>query len=160
MHGHWGVKFPGSSSGSPTEDCELLTATFLSSQHFSPRMSLKTDALPQHFPHFAAWYGQTPSFLSWADPLAPLPSCMDEWRTWYYGIGSALHVWRMKHANTDLRQVVAESTEQLMLCIKMRNMSAHERPMAMRERHVLRFPKVNDVWTYRQPPPMPAQVLM
>uniref|UniRef100_A0A7S2HIR9 Uncharacterized protein n=1 Tax=Alexandrium andersonii TaxID=327968 RepID=A0A7S2HIR9_9DINO len=115
-------------------------------------MTTRTPAVPDDFPHFAAWYGQVPGFeharvrhkdFNCKDQVFHLRQLVD---ARYY-----LH-WHYSDAGTYGTRAYFKAMEDWLRCRRIRKMEPADRPRALRE-WFLEKHQVNLIWEYRTPPP-------
>mmetsp|Transcript_58878 Transcript_58878/g.166081 ORF Transcript_58878/g.166081 Transcript_58878/m.166081 type:complete len:124 (+) Transcript_58878:85-456(+) len=114
-------------------------------------MSTRTPAVPDDFPHFEAWYGQTPNFeharfrgreFHCREQVFRLRQLVD---ARYY-----MH-WHYSDSGSYGSTAYFEALEDWMRCRRIRKIDATERPNALRLWFTERN-KVNTIWEYRDAP--------
>lgn len=113
---------------------------------------IRTNAIPDDFPHIMAWFGLTPSFEYVKDRKAF--HCRDEWFKFrqlmdmrYY----ANFVYT-EHENYNLKTVM-KRIEDISVCRRIRKIGNDEdRRVAYQNWFDNRRTVLNDVWEYRDPP--------
>uniref|UniRef100_A0A7S3UL35 Uncharacterized protein n=1 Tax=Oxyrrhis marina TaxID=2969 RepID=A0A7S3UL35_OXYMA len=117
-------------------------------------MSTRTAALPHDFPHFAAWYGQLPSFQQLSHP--DFANCRSERFRLRQLVDARyfLHSHYADHKNALTKATIKTAFEDWMMCRRITSLPADERPKAHKEwyKHKLERVAVNDVWEYRPLP--------
>eukprot|EP00419_Tripos_fusus_P020225 CAMPEP_0172749040 /NCGR_PEP_ID=MMETSP1074-20121228/146423_1 /TAXON_ID=2916 /ORGANISM="Ceratium fusus, Strain PA161109" /LENGTH=124 /DNA_ID=CAMNT_0013580897 /DNA_START=29 /DNA_END=400 /DNA_ORIENTATION=- len=116
-------------------------------------MSTRTPAVPDDFPHFVAWYGQTPSFehakvrgkdFNCKDQVFHIRQLVD---ARYY-----LH-WHYSDADSYGVGSYFQAAEDWLRCRRIRKMVPADRPQALQEWFREKHASPNTVWEYRRPPP-------
>merc|ERR1711897_130375 len=114
-------------------------------------MSTRTPAVADDFPHFAAWYGRTPTF-DYARIRAKDFNCRDQlFKIRQLIDGRTYGNWQYSDAESYGSSAYFQAIEDWMRCRRIGKLDPPERPQKLRE-WFEETNKVNHMWTYRQPP--------
>lgn len=114
--------------------------------------TIRTNAIPDDFPHLLAWFGLVPSFDFVKDRKAF--HCRDEWFKLRQLVDMRYYANFVytEHENYNL-QLIMRRVEDVSVCRKIRKIANDDkRRQASQNWYVKRRPQVNDVWEYRDPP--------
>ena len=115
-------------------------------------MLLRTNAIPDDFPHLPAWFGLTPSFAFVMD--AKHFHCRDEWVKLRQVVDMRYYANFVytEHENYNLN-LIMRRIEDVSVCRKIGKIGNDQ---ARQEAYIKWFqkrrPPINDVWEYRGPP--------
>lgn len=115
-------------------------------------MLIRTNAIPDDFPHLLAWFGQVPKFSFVADAKAF--HCRDEWFKLRQVVDMRYYANFVytEHENYTVKMIM-KRIEDVSVCRKIKRIANdQDRIDAYTSWYVKRRPPVNDVWTYRDPP--------
>merc|ERR1719401_1418576 len=110
-------------------------------------MTTRTPAVPDDFPHFLAWYGQTPGFeharvrsrdFQCKDHVFHMRQLVD---ARYY-----LH-WHYADAGSYGPSAYFKAAEDWLRCRRIKKMDPDDRPHALKEWFLEKYPR-NDIWEY------------
>jgi hypothetical protein len=114
--------------------------------------TIRTNAIPDDFPHLLAWFGKTPSFEFVKDQKKF--HCRDEWFKFRQLVDMRYYANFVytEHDNYNL-QTIMKRIEDISVCRKIRKMGDDEE---RRKAYTAWFEKrrntANDVWEYKTPP--------
>lgn len=124
-------------------------------------MSLRTNAIPDDFPHFLAWYGGVPDF----EYLATSPyhrkkySCKDHWFRMRQCVDARYYMhWHYADSASYTASAYMDTFQSLFRCRKIGQMPPEERPAEYKKWFIEKQSEkrdlslTNDVWEYRQSP--------
>jgi hypothetical protein len=113
---------------------------------------LRTNAIPDDFPHLLAWFGKTPSFEFVKNRKAF--HCRDEWFKFRQLVDMRYYANFVytEHENYNLKTIM-KRIEDISVCRKIKKIDDdEERVIAYRNWFEKRRYPVNDVWEYKEPP--------
>ena len=113
---------------------------------------VRTNAIPDDFPHIQAWFGKVPSFDYVTDRKKF--HCRDEWFKLRQLVDMRYYANFVytEHANYNVSLIMTR-IEDVSMCRRIRSIADDEkRRKAYADWYVHRRPEVNDVWEYRDPP--------
>jgi hypothetical protein len=113
---------------------------------------IRTNAIPDDFPHLQAWFGNVPTFESVTNKKTF--HCRDEWFKLRQLVDMRYYANFLytEHDNYNVATIM-KRIEDVSVCRKIRKISDdEERRTAYRNWFIKRRNPVNDVWEYRDPP--------
>jgi hypothetical protein len=114
--------------------------------------TIRTNAIPDDFPHLQAWFGQVPSFEFVKDRKGF--HCRDEWFKLRQLVDMRYYANFVytEHENYNIATIM-KRIEDVSVCRKIKRIhSDEERRVAYRNWFIRRQNQLNDVWSYREPP--------
>ncbi|CAD7944222.1 unnamed protein product [Amoebophrya sp. A25] len=115
-------------------------------------MTLRTPAIPDDFPHFAAWYGGTPDFQHLVHEKDY--SCADSWFKLRQLVDCRYYMkWQYADSKSYTAGAYFNAVEDIGTCRRIASMAPEDRPKAHQEWFLKRNGgNKNTVFDYRKPP--------
>mmetsp|Transcript_56557 Transcript_56557/g.104684 ORF Transcript_56557/g.104684 Transcript_56557/m.104684 type:complete len:125 (+) Transcript_56557:76-450(+) len=115
-------------------------------------MTTRTPAVPDDFPHFAAWYGRVPSFEH-AVVRGKDFHCRDQVFRLRQLVDARYYLnWQYADADSYGSKAYLKAAEDWLRCRRIRKMDPANRPRALREWFLEQHEAPNPTWPYREPP--------
>eukprot|EP00434_Breviolum_minutum_P010419 symbB.v1.2.009189.t1/scaffold581.1/size274127/3 len=114
-------------------------------------MSTRTPAVPDDFPHFAAWYGQVPGF-DHAKVRAKEFHCRDQVFHLRQLVDARYYLnWHYSDADSYGPSAYFNAAEEWLRCRRILKLAPEDRPQALKDWFHDKY-SVNTIWQYREAP--------